>query len=192
MKSFFKAITIVVLTSSSVYAAENKKLIDPDLTDNIPTEKYSPNNSNIEVAEKIKKILITKILKNDLKSLDKDQRKFKYEMVDLNNDGKKEYLVGLQNSYFCGSGGCTFYLLHNDGTLINTFTVSDPPFIVDSKSKKGWRNLFISTGGKFHIVKFDGKKYPGNPSVQPLLKLIPSDNLNRLLDSKNPIPNFLF
>ena len=192
MKSILKAVTILVLTSSSVYATESKKLVDPDLTDNVPAEKYSPNNADIKVAEKIKKILTTKILKNDLKSLDKEQRKFKYEMVDLNNDGKKEYLVGLENSYFCGSGGCTYYLLHNDGTMINTFTVSDAPFIVDSKSTKGWRNLFVSSRGKFYIVKFDGKKYPGNPSVQPLLKLIPGDDLNRLLDSKNPIPSFSF
>lgn len=192
MKSILKAITIIVLTSSSVYATENKKLVDPDLTDNIPAEKYSPNSSNIQVAEKIKKVLITKILKDDLKSLDKEQRKFKYEMVDLNDDGKKEYLVSLQNSYFCGSGGCTFYLLNNDGTMINTFTVSDAPFIVDSKSTKGWKNLFITSRGKLHIVKFDGKKYPGNPSVHPLLKTVPSNNLQRLLSDKNPIPNFSF
>jgi len=32
--------------------------------------------------------------------------------VDLNNDGKDEYVVQATDSYYCGSGGCSFYIYH--------------------------------------------------------------------------------
>lgn len=32
--------------------------------------------------------------------------------VDLNNDGNDEYVVQAADSYYCGSGGCSFYIYH--------------------------------------------------------------------------------
>jgi hypothetical protein len=54
--------------------------------------------------------------------------------------------------------------------------------VIDTDKSSGWKNLFIKSGGKNRIVKFDGKKYPSNPSLQPELKVIPGDDLPRALN----------
>ena len=171
---------------------QESNMVDPDPDDGVPPERYSPHNSNIEVAAKIRKFLTDNLLKDDLKLLTKDQRKFQYEEVDLNDDGKKEYLVGFKNSYFCGSGGCTFYLLHNDGSVITIFSVSDAPFITLKSKTNGWRDLVVNSNESLRSLKFDGKTYPPNPSVAPIFDVIPSDDAHRLLWDAFPIPTFKF
>lgn len=152
---------------------------------------YSPHNSNIETAKKISSYL-KNLLKDDLKLMTPDQRVFQYEEVDLNGDNTKEYLVGFKNSYFCGSGGCTFYLLYNDGTVITIFSVSEAPFIALKSKTNGWRNLLVHSDRSLRILKFDGKTYPNNPSVSPKFTEIPSDDAYRLLWDEFPIPTFNF
>lgn len=156
------------------------------------TTTYSTHNSNKEIASKISDYL-KNILKDDLKLMTKDQRKFQYEEVDLNDDGVKEYLVGFKNSYFCGSGGCTFYLLNNNGSVITIFTVADTPFIAMANSKSnGWKDLLVKSNGDLRHLKFNGKTYPSNPSVAPIFKETPNDDAHRLLWDKLPIPSFNF
>lgn len=123
-------------------------------------------------------------LKDDLSKnlVDSFSRTFKYAEHDLNGDGKNEILVGTTGPYFCGSGGCSIYLLDDQGNIINVFSVSDYPVVVDTKKTNGWSNLFIPTKGTHHVMKFDGKKYPSNPSVQPKLGTVPGDDLVRLID----------
>ncbi|QGK75349.1 hypothetical protein [Flavobacterium sp. SLB02] len=110
------------------------------------------------------------LLKKDLPALTKDDRFFYYEAFDLNNDKKDEYFVGFSNSYFCGSGGCSGYILKNDGGLINSFTVTDFPILVTTSSTEKFYDLIFETGGKFHLVKMKNGKYPSNPSVQEIWK----------------------
>jgi len=183
---------IYTVDTSSEKNSNNTKLIDPDSDDGVPPKQYSPRNSNIEVASKIRIFLTDDLLKNDLKPMTTEQRKFQYEEVDLNEDGKKEYLVGFNNSYFCGSGGCTFYLLNNDGTVITIFTVSDAPFIALKSKTNGWRDLLVNSDGALRSLKYDGKTYPANPSVAPKFNHTPSDDAYRLLWDEFPIPNFKF
>ena len=169
------------------------KLVDPDPDDGVPPERYSPHNSNIEVAAKIRSFLTKNLLKDDLKLMEKNDRKFQYEEVDLNGDGENEYLVGFKNSYFCGSGGCTYYLLHNDGSVITVFTVAHAPFIALIVSKtNGWKDLLVKSDGSLRHLKFDGKTYPANPSVVQKFIGIPSDDAYRLLWDEYPIPTFKF
>ena len=77
--------------------------------------------------------------------------------------------MGLTGSYFCGTGGCTILLLNSDGGLITTFTVTDYPIIVSNTITKNWKDLILYSNGKNHLMKFNGKTYPSNPSVQPVL-----------------------
>jgi len=111
------------------------------------------------------------LLKSDLPALTKDDRYFYYEEFDLNNDKKNEYFVGFSNSYFCGSGGCSGYILNNDGSLINKFTVTDFPIYVTTSSTEKFYDLIFESGGKFHLLKFKGGKYPSNPSVQEIVQV---------------------
>ncbi|MNQ47509.1 hypothetical protein D3C85_613540 [compost metagenome] len=110
------------------------------------------------------------LLKNDIPALTKDDRYFYYEAFDLNNDKKNEYFVGFSNSYFCGSGGCSGYILKNNGSVINRFSVTDFPIYVTTSSTEKFYDLIFESGGKFHLLKIKGGKYPSNPSVQKVIK----------------------
>jgi len=109
-------------------------------------------------------------LQSDLKALDEEDRKYAYDTFDLNNDGKKEVFVALISPYFCGSGGCTMLILNPDFTLHSKMTVvNDFPIHASSKSTKGWRDLIIKSRS-VHLLKYNGKRYPANPSTQPKVK----------------------
>lgn len=106
------------------------------------------------------------LLEKDLAAMTKEDRFFYYEAFDLNNDKKDEYFVGFSNPYFCGSGGCSGYILNNDGSVINKFTVTDFPIYVTTSSTEKFYDLIFETGGEFHLLKMKNGKYPSNPSVQ--------------------------
>jgi hypothetical protein len=110
------------------------------------------------------------LLKKDIPAMTKDDRLFYYEEFDLNNDKKNEYFVGFSNSYFCGSGGCSGYILNNDGSVINHFSVTDFPIYVMTSSTEKFYDLIFESGGKFHYLKMKNGKYPSNPSVQEVYK----------------------
>ncbi|TDO69995.1 hypothetical protein EV143_11272 [Flavobacterium chryseum] len=116
----------------------------------------------VELIQKQLNVLLMK----DLPAITKEDRFFYYEAFDLNNDKKDEYFVGFSNPYFCGSGGCSGYILNNDGSLINSFTVTDFPIIVTTSSTDKFYDLIFESGGKFYLLKMENGKYPFNPSVQ--------------------------
>jgi hypothetical protein len=161
-------------------------IFDPDPTDSIPAGQYGINSSSLKTADIVRSTL-QNLFKEDLskKSIDDYSKRFIFFEYDLNDDGKKEILVGLTGPYFCGSGGCTQYILDNQGVVISKFTVANYPVVIDTNKSLGWKNLFIQSGGKNRIVKFDGKKYPSNPSLQPELKVTPGDDLPRALNYTN-------
>ncbi len=167
---------------------------DPDPTDTIPGDRYGINSKSKQTAN-----LVRLALKDELKAdMDKDiipesSRKFIFFEYDLNDDGKYEIFVGLTGPFFCGSGGCTQFLLDNQGNVITKFSVSRYPIIIDTKKTNGYKNLFILSGGKYRIVRYNGKKYPSNPSVLTALKMPAGDGLPKALDYMNePYPWFNF
>ena len=126
------------------------------------SEVPAKDDKTIELIRKQLQVL----LKKDLPVLTKDQRFFYYEAYDLNNDKKNEYFVGFANPYFCGSGGCSGYILNNDGTLINSFTVTDFPIFIGTTSSENFKDLIFKSGNTLHSLKMKNRKYPSNPSVQ--------------------------
>jgi hypothetical protein len=181
-----KTTETTVTTSTPVY--------DADPTDTIPGDRYGINSSDATTAELIR-LSLRNLFKKDLDKnlIDSANRKFIFFEYDLNEDGKKEKFVGLTGSYFCGTGGCTQFLLNYQGNVITKFTVSDYPIVIDHNKTNGWKDLFIRSGSKDRIVKFDGKTYPSNPSTLPALTVLPGDGLPRALDFTNePYPWFKF
>lgn len=167
---------------------------DPDPTDTIPGNLYGIHSSSKQTADLVR-LTLQSLFKDDLAKnlVDETSRKFIFFEYDLNDDSKNEILVGLTGSYFCGSGGCTQYVLDNQGNVITKFTVAGYPVVIDNNKTKGWKDLIILSGGKNRIVKFDGKKYAANPSTQPELKVLPGDGLPRALNFINePYPWFKF
>ncbi|GGP02142.1 hypothetical protein GCM10010992_05340 [Cloacibacterium rupense] len=181
-----------VKTDSAVVSSDS--LADPDTTDTIAAANYTAAATNTQTAEKVRKFLQTEFKKDvDSKALQDNDKKFIQFEFDINDDGKKEIFVGLNGPYFCGTGGCTQYILNEDGTKLANFTVSDYPVVIDNTKTNGYKDLFIMSGGKYRIVKFDGKTYPSNPSTLPELKVVPGDGLPRALNYLNePYPWFKF
>lgn len=143
---------------------------------------YSPNTTNPITAEKIKNFLAlqNKSYYNDLTDQDK---KFSFYEIDLNGDSLNEYIIYLEGPYFCGSGGCSFYLLNNDFKVNTYFTVTDPPIFRSSNKTNGWNDLilygdFNENGGvkNFIHLRYDNakKQYPQNPSLIKKIDIAPS------------------
>jgi hypothetical protein len=166
---------------------------DPDTTDKIAAGDYLPNTCNMETVEKVRAALRDSLLNEDLIIMDVAQRKFMLSDLDMNNDGMPETFVGFDNSYFCGTGGCTIYLLNNNATVNTIFTVSVFPVIVLNSITKGWKDIVISSGGVQHLLNYKGKDYPANPSVAPLYeKALPTDVVYVLDYQKTAHPRFSF
>jgi hypothetical protein len=169
-------------------------LQDPDSTDNIPASAYGINTYGSFTENKIRTSFQT-LFKDDLaRNIIPDlSRKFIFFEYDLNGDSMNEIFAGLTGPYFCGTGGCTIYLFNNDGTVLSRFTVADYPIVISDSKTMGFKDLIIQSNGQNHLMKFDGKRYPSNPSLEPVLKLIPGDGLPRALDFINePYPWFRF
>ncbi len=137
------------------------------------SEVPAKDDKTVELIRKQLQVL----LKKDLPVMTKDQRFFYFEAYDLNNDKKNEYFVGFSNSYFCGSGGCSGYILNNDGSLINSFSVTDFPIFIGTTSSEKFKDLIFKNNNTLHFLKMKNGKYPSNPSVQEKWKgEIPKDS----------------
>ena len=102
--------------------------------------------------------------------------RFTDALVDLNGDGKPEAVVYLSSNDWCGSGGCTTLILVRDGNpwrLLTKVTITRPPIRVLATKSNGWRSIGVWVqGGGIQPgyeaeLRFDGKKYPSNPSTAP-------------------------
>ena len=181
--------------TDTVTIVTKEVLTDPDPTDTISAEAYGINSSNTETAAIVRTFLQNTHASDLSKNLiDEYSRKFIFFEYDLNGDAKKEIFVGLNGPYFCGSGGCTQYILDAEGNKIAGFTVADYPVVIDTNKTNGWIDLFMPSNGKMRIIKFDGKSYaPSNPSMAKELKVLPGDSLPRALNYLNePYPWFKF
>ncbi|MFB5944362.1 hypothetical protein [Albibacterium profundi] len=122
---------------------------------------------NEEDTAQISSWLASSILKEDLSFLKSDQRRYQLDAYDLNKDGNMEYFIGFSNDYFCGSGGCTYYLVNHTGEVLSLFSVSRAPFYVLPSTTNGWYDLVINSNSGMRKLTFDGKSYPANPSILP-------------------------
>jgi hypothetical protein len=167
-----------------------------DLAEDLQATSESPDSTSFDTSftqndqeniQRLIRLTLTDLFKEDLEKgfLDSASRRFRYDQVDLNQDDKLEILVGLTGPYFCGSGGCTIYLLSNHGDVITRFTVVDYPVYVDSEMTQGWSNLVCYSGSNYRKVEWNGNSYPSNPSTLEIYaKNI--EELPKLLDLEDP------
>ena len=105
-----------------------------------------------------------------------------YNRTDLNGDDKPEALVFLMAKDACGSGGCDLVVmkqLRNRYKVVATIGLSLPPVVVSSKRTNGWNDLIVwqrsylkeGESGYFSVLRFDGRSYPANPTVEPAVPL---------------------
>jgi len=142
---------------------------DQDSNDLTKTGKSKSDSPATTDSAKQVSLFLQRYYENDIKAnvLDSGSRRFIFSTYDLNQDGKNETFIGLRGMYFCGSGGCTALLLNSDWELLTKFTVMDFPLTVSTEATGGWKNLIVRSAGKLRELKFNGKSYPSNASVQP-------------------------
>ena len=99
---------------------------------------------------------------------------FEYARADLNDDGILDAVVLLGDGW-CGSGGCNMLILRGSPhrfTLLSSATIANQPIKVSSEVRYGWRTLvvWVKGGGSqpgFVLMRFNGARYPLNPTLQP-------------------------
>jgi hypothetical protein len=105
------------------------------------------------------------------------ETKYQIAEIDLNGDKKKDALVLFQDSYWCGTGGCSMLVFTNkndDFKLVSAISLVRDPVIVSETKTKNWRDIIVHVSGgggesKNVALKFDGSSYPTNPSlIKPL------------------------
>jgi hypothetical protein len=131
---------------------------------------YAEGTTDEAIANKIKLYLTNDYLKNDLEFMSKEDRKFQFQTVDLNNDGQQELFINFISSYFCGTGGCTLLLLDHDWRTITRFTVTSTPIMIEPNKEKKWAILAVKDNGVWKDLQYKNGKYPGNPSLLPKSK----------------------
>ncbi|MDE3011625.1 MAG: DUF1311 domain-containing protein [Pseudomonadota bacterium] len=95
--------------------------------------------------------------------------------ANLGGEKEPQVLLYFSGSEWCGSGGCTLIVLQKSaGALepVGHTTVTRLPISVLSSRSHGWHDLAVWSaggGGVPHqaLLAFDGKHYPGNPSMAP-------------------------
>lgn len=167
-----------ISAADTVLTEQAKKTIPADTAGNLSANTTTPAATNTspvtgngnEKTVNLVKLKLAEMFKEELskKLIDEQSRKFRLFEHNLNKDPEKEIFVGLTGSNFCGSGGCTVLLLSSKGDLISRFTVTGNPILIGDTNTKGWKDLILHSDGKDHLMKFDGKTYPSNPSTQPV------------------------
>ena len=86
------------------------------------------------------------------------------QFVDLNGDGTPEALVIINDPHWCGSRGCSAFVLDLRGPTakdIGDFTAFDLKPL--SSRTRGWRDIsVIGTSVKGNRVRFNGRVYDGS------------------------------
>jgi len=105
----------------------------------------------------------------------RDPSSYRYALVDLNGDGILDAVVLITDPFYCGSGGCNLAILRGIGqsyVYISGSTISGAPIRVLTESRHGWRSLSVRVSGGGAkpgdvVMRFNGKRYPLNPTLQP-------------------------
>jgi hypothetical protein len=96
---------------------------------------------------------------------------FRHALTDLDGDGRADAVVLLQGRNWCGSGGCTMLVFHgtNGGfRYVSGSTITREPIRISADTRRGWKTLIVYSKGKGDVLmRFNGKRYPLNPSSQP-------------------------
>lgn len=195
-----KATTFLLLFIALTFSAcktDNSKNADteikPDSVEIKTTSQVEKQEEDEEVAENIRKYITTKYLTEaDLRAISEDQRKFQYQLIDLNNDGTDEVFVNFTTSYFCGTGGCNVLLLNHQFEPITKFTVTQIPLYAEQSTENDWRILLTKSEGKWRKLIYKDGTYPSNSSVAETTNTEPTEDTQLLFAEDNQLETYDF
>ena len=168
----FKTLPIII---ALILAGCNEKTSNKDKTApeqqvadtlEVNRENYVPQSTDEQTANNLK-VFLRNYTAEDADFLQPADKRFQFYKTDLNQDGNEDIFVRLMGPYFCGSGGCTFFLLDKYGEQITKFTVTRAPFFKEQSLVNGWSLLLVKDSGVFKELRFEEGSYPSNPSVLP-------------------------
>jgi hypothetical protein len=97
--------------------------------------------------------------------------RWRHALADLNGDGVQDALVLLLDPDWCGTGGCTMLVLRGGKrgfAVLSSSSVTDAPIRVSPLKAGGWKSLIVYSRGRGDVLmRFDGARYPNNPSLLP-------------------------
>lgn len=104
-----------------------------------------------------------------------DHVTYEAAFVDLDGDGKQDIVAYASGPEYCGSGGCSMGILRATGKGYDTIgrtTVTQLPIRLLSSRSHGLHDLGVAVSGggaSGHAVRlrFDGRRYPSNPTTLP-------------------------
>ncbi|WP_251862364.1 tetratricopeptide repeat protein [Clostridium sp. Marseille-Q2269] len=104
-----------------------------------------------------------------------DNIRYYYNKIDLNGDGTKEVFAYLVGPIVCGTGGCSAAIFKDENgeyKLLTKFTLVNNPIIISNNKTNGYKDIIMNVYGGgvesfFALLKYNGTKYPSNPSTQP-------------------------
>jgi len=107
-----------------------------------------------------------------------DER-YALKLVDLNADGRREALILLSGSSWCGTGGCRLLILtptRGGWRFVTKTTITRAPVRLLPSRHHGWKDLVVRVGGGGletgnALLRFDGHRYPSNPSMVPTVSM---------------------
>ena len=125
------------------------------------------NTSDRSRLEKVDEIM------SEMTPEDLDNLRFLEVAVNLDNDDEtQEYLLMVLGSLYCGSGGCSLFIINEDGDLLSRSSVVKLPIytvlptIEESQAGKGnWNDLFVWSDGMRRLVADDQGKFTSNASM---------------------------
>lgn len=89
--------------------------------------------------------------------------RYQWGIYDFNGDGKYEFLLLMDNDYFCENGGCAMFLVSEDMQIISRFVNIKTPFYIANSKTNNWNDLIFNTSNGWVKHQYDGNKYPYNP-----------------------------
>ena len=130
-------------------------------------------------------IVLIKALETYIEKQGANPKETKYQIaeIDLNGDKKKDALVFLEGSYWCGSGGCSMLVFANKNEsfkLVSAISLVRDPVIVSDGKTKNWRDIVVHVGGG------------GGESKSVALAIIHFYNLCKILSFTNHFQTYFY
>ncbi len=121
---------------------------------------------------------------------------FSYSPISLSDDKSEELVVYVRGRSWCGTGGCLTLVLKGGSPyqIVGRVSITRLPIRALHTRSHGWRDLtvFVHGGGISKgysaVLPFNGRSYPGNPSMAPARPIRASQSTGEtILSSKSRI-----